>query len=195
MNHVFLERSFRVPVTPTEAGALTHQVAYEAGQPRTQQECLLSVDGRRMLCRLDGRTPPLRSVRRPNIEAGRVWRGTIRHTNAPSPDAAAGALVDFVGERSFDAASPWTGVSALEHACRWCATVHRVHLIRIFESRDGLRVIGIFRAPDAESVRLAHRGAGWPLDDVWAYRSVSLESAHHPDDSVSRFARTELRQS
>lgn len=195
MNHVFLERSFRVPVAPTEAGAVARRLAHASSQALAQQECLLGVDGRRMLCRIGDHMPPPRPVRRPGSDSSRLWSGTIHHMHALSPDAAAGTLVDLVGERSFDAVSPSSGASALERACRWCATIHRVHLIRVFESHDGLRVIGIFRAPDAESVRLAHRGAGWPLDEVWAYRSVPLEPAHRSGDSAFRFARTELSQS
>lgn len=190
MSEVFFERSFRAPVTATEAGALALEIAHELDPTGTRREFLLSTDGRRLLCRLDSHTPVA------SLDAGssRIWSGTARHTGAASSDAAAEELVDLVGERSLDAQSR-SGARPLEHACRWCAAVHRVHLVEVFESTDGLRVIGIFRAPDAESVRLAYHGASEPLDSVWTYRRVPLAAARAADVLALRFARMRLGRS
>jgi len=34
-------------------------------------------------------------------------------------------------------------------------------------------MICMYHAPDAESVRLAQRQAGMPIDDVWAFEGVN----------------------
>jgi hypothetical protein len=40
-------------------------------------------------------------------------------------------------------------------------------------SADFKRIVYLYRAPDAESVRLAHRQAGLGLDLVWPYTEVA----------------------
>lgn len=48
-----------------------------------------------------------------------------------------------------------------------CLTLHRsAHLVS-YLSRDGLRSVCLFEAPDAESIRIASRQAQMPLHNVW----------------------------
>ena len=49
----------------------------------------------------------------------------------------------------------------------WCFEQHSVRLVRSVLSLDGRRMICLFQAPDAESVRVANRIAGLPFDRVW----------------------------
>ncbi|MBZ0252845.1 MAG: DUF4242 domain-containing protein, partial [Candidatus Methylomirabilis sp.] len=52
---------------------------------------------------------------------------------------------------------------------------HNVRLLRSYVSPDRLRMICLFEAPDAESVRIANRKAGLPVDRVWT------ASVHEPE--------------
>ena len=49
-----------------------------------------------------------------------------------------------------------------------CMRLHRVHWQEARLSDDGKRLVCRFRAPDAESVRTALRGAGVTFDSVWS---------------------------
>jgi len=51
-----------------------------------------------------------------------------------------------------------------------CFRMHRVQWIESRVSDDGSRLICRFRAPDAESVRIALRRAGISFDSVWVAR-------------------------
>lgn len=48
-----------------------------------------------------------------------------------------------------------------------CSDLHRVYLRRSYVSPDGLRMICVYEAPDAESVRILQREGGMPHDRVW----------------------------
>jgi hypothetical protein len=51
-----------------------------------------------------------------------------------------------------------------------CLRDHRVRCVRVFFSIDRRRVLSLYRAPDAESVRIALREAKVPAERVWAVR-------------------------
>jgi hypothetical protein len=44
--------------------------------------------------------------------------------------------------------------------------------VRTLFSTDRKRMICLYHAPDAESVRLAQRAAGMPFGEVWPFRQV-----------------------
>ena len=52
--------------------------------------------------------------------------------------------------------------------------LHRVTFLRTFFSLDCRRMLCLYQAPDAESVRLAQRQAGMPLERVWACRHYNV---------------------
>jgi hypothetical protein len=49
----------------------------------------------------------------------------------------------------------------------WCLDLHRAEYVEGYLATDGLRAVCVFRAPDAESVRLANNQAGVPYASVW----------------------------
>lgn len=55
-----------------------------------------------------------------------------------------------------------------------CSDLHRVFLRRSYLSPDGLRMICVYEAPDAEAVRLLQRSNGLPYDRIWT------SSVHEP---------------
>ena len=48
-----------------------------------------------------------------------------------------------------------------------CLTLYNVRFVRSYGSPDRKRMICVYDAPDAESVRLANRQGGKPFDRVW----------------------------
>ena len=49
----------------------------------------------------------------------------------------------------------------------WCLDLYRAEYVEGYLGADGLRAVCVFRAPDAESVRLANNEAGVPYTKVW----------------------------
>jgi hypothetical protein len=76
-------------------------------------------------------------------------------------------LTDVVGELSFDTPIALADFAAIEQSCTRCFETHRVQLVALFLARDRKRAVLLFRAPDAESVRLACRHLTPPLERVW----------------------------
>lgn len=73
-----------------------------------------------------------------------------------------------VVERVFDAPVEFAAIQAIEDRGAWCLTMHGVRFLRTWFSKDRLRMVCLYEAPDAESVRIAQRTAGMPVRRVWA---------------------------
>jgi hypothetical protein len=71
-------------------------------------------------------------------------------------------------ERSFEQACDIESLQAQENGGAWCLDLHRVRFVRTYVSRDNKRMVCIYDAPDAESVRLAQGTIAMPVDRVWA---------------------------
>jgi hypothetical protein len=81
-----------------------------------------------------------------------------------------------VVERVFDEPVDFDEVQALEDRNAWCLELHRIRFLRTYFSSDRRRMICVYEAPDAESVRLANRQAGMPFERVWT------ASIHEPSE-------------
>ena len=99
-----------------------------------------------------------------------LWPGTV-HAPASPPAPGASTSLALVTRR-FDEAVTLGSIQAIEDAAAWCLRAHGVTFLRTFFSRDRKRMLCLYRAPDAESVRLAQRQAGMPLESVWACEYV-----------------------
>jgi len=77
-------------------------------------------------------------------------------------------LTEVVGELVLPMAVTPADLAAFEDSCAWCFQTHRVEIVQLFLSRDRKRAMIVFRAPDAESVRLACRRAKLPVQHIWA---------------------------
>jgi hypothetical protein len=168
---VFLERRFDPPLTVAELRAMTadspdcftiHRVAW--------CESFLAQSGTRMVCRFTA--PDAESARIALREAGLdtrvLWSGTIHHAPA---QAQANVLV----ERRFDTPVELETLQAIEDASAACLNNHRVRFTRTFFSLDRRRMLCLYEAPDAESVRIAQRQAGMPVEQVWSFRAFVRE--------------------
>ncbi len=50
---------------------------------------------------------------------------------------------------------------------RSCLDLHGVSYLQSYLSEDRLRMVCVYEAPDAESVRIANRNVGMPFERIW----------------------------
>lgn len=180
MVELFLERDFEPAITPADlvaawmAGrgcAEIHRVAWRSS--------LLSLDGHKLLCHF---TAPdaeslriaLRSI---DADSRRLWRGTLH--DAPAQGRFTADSANVVVHRRFDEPVALGDIQEMEDAGIACLDVRQVQFVRTYFSADQKRMLCLYRAPDAESVREAQRAAGMPMEDVWAFTAL-LPPEHPP---------------
>jgi hypothetical protein len=61
-----------------------------------------------------------------------------------------------------------------------CMTMYRVRFLRTNLSRDGLRMVCEYEAPDAESVRFVQQRLGMAFERVWTATVLSPEDLAQP---------------
>jgi hypothetical protein len=71
-------------------------------------------------------------------------------------------------ERTLPEPMPYERLVALEEAAAWCLEVRNITFLRSYFSLDQRRMICVYEAPDAESVRDANAEAKMPFDRVWS---------------------------
>jgi hypothetical protein len=178
MIDVFLERRFARPIPSDLVSSLTlaaqgcfdlHRIAW--------QSSLLARDGRRLLCHF--RAPDLESarigLRQAGADIGSLWGGTVH--DAPGLEPAALAAANVVVERRFAAPVSVAAIQALEDAGAACLHNHRVRFLRTLFALDRRCMHCLYRAPDAESVRLAQHQAGMPVTRIWACQRIAPPEA------------------
>ncbi|SFU73258.1 nickel-binding protein [Halomonas korlensis] len=202
MIDVCLERRFVSHITPefvlaVSQGALDcfrlHRVVW--------QYSLLAKDGQRMFCHFQA--PDAESVRNALRQAGAdtriLWPATVHDAPAISrqrlrrqrdarepcdiaPCDTPPLLANVLVERAFDEPVVLAHLQAREDAEAACLQHHRVRFVRTFFAHSRRRMICLYQAPDAESVRLAQHQAGMPFERVWAFHAVL------PDDHADTHA-------
>ena len=174
MTEVFLHRSFDPPLTEDAFYETLREVTGCFDLYRVQwRQSLLSTDGRRMICWLsapDAESTRL-ALRKAGSDEGTPWPGSVH--DSPAADAPPADAANVVVERSFDEPVTIEEIQAIEDAGASCLETHQVTFVRTFFSRDHKRMICLYRAPDAEAVRVAQRKAGMPVDSVWSFRLIS----------------------
>lgn len=73
-------------------------------------------------------------------------------------------------ERVFQEPVEFADVERAAAVGKTCHEARRVTLLRSTLSRDGLRMICEYEAPDAESVRVANQLAGAKFERIWTAR-------------------------
>lgn len=169
--NLFLERKFSPPRQPGDVLASAVRSAECFGMHKVNWSwSFLSFDGGRMLCLFSA--PDMESariaMRQNEIDATVLWRGTLHY----APDAIAGSerRAKVLVERSFSEPVEMQRIQAIEDAGINCLESRRVQAVCSYFSVDRKRMICLYAAPDAESVREAQREAGVPFDDAWAFR-------------------------
>lgn len=179
MTHVFLEREWPAPEARSvlagffeDARAMgclrMHRVRWE--------ESFVASDERKLFCHFSA--PDAESLRLAMrdaaVDAGMAWTGTIHEAQDVSDADLQNANVVVI--RGFDRPADLAELQAVEDRNAHCLDVHRVRFVRTFLSSDARRMACLYRAPDAESVRIAQRQATMPFESVWAFRRVSPDS-------------------
>jgi hypothetical protein len=170
--HMFLERDFSPPIDAADVLARFEQGAWCFDMYCVQwRGSFLSTDGARMVCWFEA--PDAESIRSALDKGGadtrRLWIGTVHDGPAP-------VVPNVLVERSFDEPVRVEDIQAIEDAKAWCLQAHRVKFARTFFAHDRKRMLCLYQGPDAESVRVAQRSAGMPMDTVWAFAHVSAPS-------------------
>ncbi len=173
MSDAFLERTFNPPLTPTDVLATAassggclqaHKVVWNSS--------FLARDGHRMVCWLhapDAESARI-ALRQAKADVSRLWSGTVH--DAPDIGAIGATNANVLVERSFAIPVTFEDVAAIERKGQWCLDTHRVQAVRSFFALDRKRMICLYRAPDAESVRVSQREANMPFERVWAFQRV-----------------------
>lgn len=174
MSEVFVERHWDTPPAFADMKRMfENSVGCFEMHSVEWKDSYLSVDNRELFCHFH--SPDAESVRIALNQAGSprgsVWAGTVHDGPRSTEDEikAANVLVS----RSFEQPVAFKDIQALGRAGAGCLETHRVRYVRTFFSIDGRRMICLYHAPDAESVRIAQRQAKMPVDRVWAFRKFN----------------------
>jgi hypothetical protein len=86
-----------------------------------------------------------------------------------------------VVERRFEQPIEFKEIQEQEDAASWCLDAYHVRFLKTFLSRDRQRMLCLYEAPDAESVRLAEAQAKVPFDCAWTCHLLQGgEQSLHP---------------
>jgi hypothetical protein len=170
MVDVILERQFNPALSPDGFSAMATESASCLSLYRVEwQESLLANEGNRLVCCFKAPdTESVRMVAREQRAQNKIaWAGTVHETGREGQ-------ANVVVERRFDQPVTVESVQAIEDAGAWCMELHQVTFLRTFFSTDCTRMICLYQAPDAESVRLAQRQAKMPVERVWSCQRFSM---------------------
>jgi hypothetical protein len=175
MVELFLERDFNPPVRPADVRQWADMGCLNLYRVEWRGS-LLSFDGRKLVCHF--RAADAESVRLALRSGGadivRLWAGSIH--DAPHAAALAADAANVLVRRSFEQPVTFEAIQAREDAGAWCLEARQVKFVRTWFSRDRRRMVCLYHAPDADSVRDAQRNASMPMDDVWAYSAILPEA-------------------
>jgi hypothetical protein len=168
MSEILVERHWDQPLTDADMHTMLESTGACLGIHRVDWHgSRLSADGHELFCHFSA--ADAESVRIALNQAGsprgQVWAGTVHDAPGITDDELARANV--LVSRRFEEPVAFEEVQAAEQAGASCLLTHRV---RTYLSADRRRMISLYQAPDAESVRLALQDASMPVERVWAFR-------------------------
>jgi hypothetical protein len=76
-------------------------------------------------------------------------------------------MEQVIVERTFAAPMEIAEIEEMKKKSEWCREKNQVRFIRAYFSPDRKRMICVYEAPDAESVRRYNRQAALPYDAIW----------------------------
>jgi hypothetical protein len=178
MNDILVERHWPEPLTAAAFWKIAEAAGGCLGLHRVNWDSsLLSLDGHDLMCHFTA--PDVESVRIALRQAGsvpaRIWACTVH--NAPGTVSADLAGVVAVVSREFEDPVSIEDIQAIEEAGQDCLDRHRVRFLRTYFAADRKRMLCLYSAPDAESVRIAQREAAMPVDRVRSVRRITIGDA------------------
>ena len=130
---------------------------------------MLTDQGARLVCHFD--SADIESIRQALRQtAGNEWQ-MCAVTVHESPDYA-DLEPNVAVERSWQDPVNMDDIQAKEDAGAWCLSLRNVKFVRTYFTTDRKRMVCLYNAPDAESVREAQREAEMPMDSVWAFELI-----------------------
>ena len=180
MTEMFLERRFDEPMSSELLIERAIDAAGCFGLHRVDWiRSHLSTDGRKAVCCFQA--PDMESARiamhQSNIDAQVFWRGSTH--DRPGLDEQTFATANVVVERQFERDMPLQDIQDIEDANIHCLEARNVTFLRTYYSADQQRMLCLYRAPDAESVRQAQREARVPFTDSWAFSMLTPDNIVH----------------
>jgi hypothetical protein len=170
--NLFLERTLNPPRTVADVQARVRDSGWCYEMYNVDwRASYLSVDGRVMICWFAA--ADLESVRlalrRSGADTQRLWAGTVH-------EARESVVPNVLVERTFDEPVMFKQIQSVAESGAWCLEAHHVRYARTFFSADRKRMLCLYEAPDAESVRLAQREAAMPVDTVWSFDRIGPDT-------------------
>lgn len=168
MELVLVERRFDKPVTFGDIQKLEDEGSWCLRNYKVRFiKTFFSRDRKRMICLYEA--PDAESVRlaeeQANVPYDKAWTCIPVSLSGEAQYGNSEELV--VVERMFPAPATLDFVSNALRRAGWCLDLHHAVLVESFLGSNGLQMVCIFRAPDAESVRLANKQGGVPYAEVW----------------------------
>lgn len=172
MERIVVDQCMAPPIRFADIAAMEEQGQWCMQQYRVRHtESLLSIDGQRLVCFFEAPdAEALRGVlRQLDVAYVALWQATVDGPGGALPASPEHALeMDVIAvERSFAEPVELDALQAIEEAAAACLEAHRVRFLRTYFDSGRRRMICLYEAPDAESVRIAQTQAGMPLDRVW----------------------------
>lgn len=135
------------------------------------QQSFLAADGKKMFCHFIA--PDAEAVRNTVRQGGSdyedIWPGSVIEAGTES-------MINVMVERRFEAPVEFEDIAAIEEKGAWCLQAHNVTFVRTLFSDDRKRMLCLYQAPDAESVRMSQQKAEMPIDTVWSCQHLTPET-------------------
>ena len=178
---VIVKRSFEEPVAMADLEARADAVAWCFQQHGVQVlRSYFAIDRRTMISLY--RAPDAEAVRETQRRAGlpvtSIWTAVVIG-NVEVP-AVSPPRTMIIVEREFPDPVTMELVEQTLSREGHCFSIHRADLLASHLARDGGRMVCVFSAPDAESVRIANRQIGMPVANAWP------ATVHVPDSAIPR---------
>jgi len=173
MTEMILERQFDKAVSAADVMEMASESGGCFSLYRVHwNQSFLAADGQRLICWFTA--PDAESARNALRQAGVgqyvLWPGTVH--DSPDTTAPGWQQANVLVERAWTAPVSIEEIQAIEDAGASCLEARQVRFARTFFSSDRKKMICLYYAPDAESVRQAQRQAGMPVDAVWACAQI-----------------------
>ena len=171
MSEVFCERSWDTPMPEAQVRSTFDGARCCLALHRcVWRGSFLSADGRALFCRFT--CPDAESLRialQPVGSPGvRIWAGTVHDAPGTGEPDEANVLVS----RRFEQPTSLDSMIALAQRAEACMALHGVRVLGSWVSNDQRRMLCLYRAPDAESVRVAQYRAAMPVERVMAVHAL-----------------------
>jgi len=170
--NLFLERTFDTPLSVADVQVLARD-SFWCYELYKVDWCgsFLAADGHTMICWFSApdAESARQALRRSGADLRQFWVGTVHEAREP-------AIPNVLVERSFDQPVLLEQIESIEDAGAWCLQAHHVKSARTFFSADRKRMLCLYEAPDAESVRHAQREAAMPVEAVWAFNRIGPDT-------------------